>query len=506
MRRGPIVIPTFSALALVGGLTGELAAQSTPAAETVTFADVAPIFYENCVRCHNPEGGAPMSLTSYEVARRYAPRIKHRTAIRDRMGAMPPWYVERDIGIQSFKGDMSLTDEEIATIAAWVDGGAAMGDPARVPPPPEIPSGWTIEPDFVIRSGPIEMGANDPDWWGEYSGPEITIPLSEDRYVKSVQVREVNDLGSAGTGRQTVGGRYIVHHAAYSVTAPGEQPRAAGGGLWPVHEVGRNEDRFDDETGPLIKANSKIVPTSIHLHSAGVDATAQLEWGFELFPPGFQPKYERVEVGVGGLGDGVDIDLRPGEEGRELHAYSVLENHTKIVAFEPHLHAPGERMCLEAIWGVHQETLSCVGYDHNWVRKYTFAPDAQPLLPKGTILHMIGWMNNSESNANMPDARNWQGSGNRSVANMFLELGLQVELTDEEFVAEMAERREMLGLTKNDYVLGCPLCLAGIATPGAKPADLEDPRVTALTSGGLGDTATQSGTGAADADGNGRKP
>jgi hypothetical protein len=269
-----------------------------------------------------------------------------------------------------------------------------------------------------------------------------------------------------------------VHHAAYTVRAPEDRSQSVGTGLWPVHEVGRNEDRFDAESGPLLPANAMIVLPSIHLHSSGRDATAHLEFGFELFPPGFEPKYERVSVSVGGLGDGVDIDIRPGREGQELHAYSVLEDHIKIVAFEPHLHAPGERMCLEAIWGVHQETISCVGYDHNWVRKYTFADDAQPLLPKGTILHMIGWMNNSESNTNVPDARNWQGSGNRSVANMFLELGLQIELTDEEFAAEMAERRAALDLTKNEYVWGCPLCLAGISTPAAKPADWEGVPVT----------------------------
>lgn len=472
--RAPRTVRSLTILSLLGA-SQYLYAQEANSSAAITFADVAPILYDNCVRCHNPEGGAPMSLMGYETAKVYAPLIKYRTGIRDRMGAMPPWYVEKDIGIQSFKGDMSLSDEEIATLAAWADAGAPLGDPELIPPPPAIPTGWTIEPDFVVSSGPISIGANDPDWWGEYSGAEIVIPLEEDRYVKAVQVREVNDIGSRETGRETVGGRYIVHHAVYTVGLPGGRTAAAeGSGIWPVHEVGRNEDRFDNETGPLIKAGSRIFLPSVHLHSAGIDASARLEFGFELFPPGFEPKYQRVSVSVGNLGDGVDIDIRAGMDQQELHAYSVLEEHIKIIAFEPHLHAPGERMCLEAIWGVHQETLSCVGYDHSWVRKYTFADDAQPLLPKGTILHMIGWMNNTESNPNVADARNWQGSGNRSVANMFLELGLQIELSDEEFVQEMVDRVELLGVTKNDYILGCPLCLSTIPTPGAKPAGWGD--------------------------------
>ncbi|MEQ8314657.1 MAG: cytochrome c [Gammaproteobacteria bacterium] len=461
-------------IGLIGAAPG-LNAQEVADHGNVTFADVAPILYENCVQCHNPEGGAPMSLMDYDTAKPYAALIKYKTGLRDRRGAMPPWYVEKDIGLQSFKGDMSLSDDEIATLAAWADSGAPLGDPDLVPQAPEIPSGWAIEPDFIVRSPTIEVGANDPDWWGMIDGA-VDIPLEEERYVKAVQVREVNDMGTHGSGRETVGGHYVVHHAAYTIRNPGDlfQLAGEGGGIWPVHEVGRNEDRFDDQVGPLIKPGSKLILPSVHLHSSGVETTAYLEFGFELFPRGFEPKYESVSVSIGDLGDGVDIDIPPGEELKELHAYSVLKEHTKIIAFEPHLHAPGERMCLEAIWGSHQETLSCVGYDHNWVRKYTFATDEQPLLPKGTIVHMIGWMNNSESNTNLPDARNWQGSGNQSVANMFLELGLEVTLTDEQFLQEMADRVEKLGVTKNDYVWGCPLCLAGVPTPGAKPAGGDD--------------------------------
>jgi hypothetical protein len=122
-------------------------------------------------------------------------------------------------------------------------------------------------------------------------------------------------------------------------------------------------------------------------------------------------------------------------------------------------------MCLEAIWGFNVETLTCAGYDHNWVRGYAYEDGYQPLLPKGTILHIVGYMDNTPNNTNVPDPRNWQGSGNRSVANMFIDLGMQVAMTDEEFMAEMAERRERFGLTKNDHVIGCPLCLHTIDVP-----------------------------------------
>src|SRR5262249_2076545 len=166
-----------------------------------------------------------------------------------------------------------------------------------------------------------------------------------------------------------------------------------------------------------------------------------------------------------GLGNGVDIDIKGMTADQQLHAYAVLQENTKLVSFEPHLHAPGDRMCLEAIWGYTIQTLSCVGYDHNWVRGYSYADDSQPLLPKGTILHIIGYMDNSPSNKNVPDPSTRQGAGNGSVANMFIDLGQRVALTDEQFQAEMQKRREQLKLTRNSIVIGCPLCSLAFAAP-----------------------------------------
>ena len=229
-----------------------------------------------------------------------------------------------------------------------------------------------------------------------------------------------------------------------------------------MHEVGRNADIFDVDGGRLLKAGTFLVSDSVHMHSNGKDTTAHLEVGFRFHPVGYEPKYERVSLG---LGNGVDISIAGNEDAQELHAYTVLQDHLKIITFEPHLHAPGERMCLEAIWGYTVETLSCVGYDHNWVRGYAYDNDAQPLLPKGTILHIVGYMNNTETNPNVPDPRNWQGSGNRSVTNMFIDLGMRVKMDDEQFFEEMENRRQTLNLGPNDHVIGCPLCLAPLVAP-----------------------------------------
>lgn len=427
----------------------------------VTFSkDIAPILQRSCQDCHQPNSAAPMSLISYKEVRPWARSIKARTALRDKVGVMPPWYVEKNIGIQKYKNDISLNDLEIAKIAKWVDSGSPEGNPADLPParPLGDSSKWTLgEPDLVVSTPVVTMKTGSPDWWGELD-PAPT-GLTEDRWVKSVEMREVNDVEGDG-GRKTVGSRFIFHHMIWTTTLPGgaaslDDLGEGSSGTWPIHEVGRNADIFPDNAGKLLKAGSSVVFTSTHLHSNGQDTKSRLVYGFRFFPKGYQPS---VKYARRALGNGVDIDIRAGEGNQRLDAYQVLDQHTKITSYEPHMHAPGVRMCLEAIWGYNVQTLTCTGYDHNWVRVYDYDDDAAPLLPKGTILHIIGYFDQTPANKNVPDPRNWSGSGNRSISNMFIDLGQGVALTTEQFQEEMAKRREKLHLTANDVVIGCPLC------------------------------------------------
>jgi hypothetical protein len=455
------------ALLIVAG--AGLRAEQAPAPPQVTFTkDIAPILQRSCQNCHRPDGVAPMSLVTYEDARPWARAMKLKTSIGPKAGVMPPWYVEKNIGIQKFHNDPSLSDDEIAMIGKWADSGAPRGNPADMPPPKVYAdrTAWAIgTPDLIVKMKEVVVKGNAPDWWGEV--PSVPTGLAEDRYVAALEIKEVNDVDrNSGQNRATVGGRFVVHHMIWrtQVLDPNNenQPPDQLSFLldeeavnWPVHEVGRNADFFDPKSARLLKAGSSVVTDSVHLHSNGRDTRAHLEIGFKLMPKDYKPTYKRA---VFGLGNGVDIDIKAMEPNQQLHAYTVLQQHTKIISFEPHLHAPGQRMCLEAIWGFNIQTLNCVGYDHNWVRGYDYDEDSAPLLPKGTILHIIGFMDNSPTNKNVPDPRNWQGSGNRSVANMFIDLGMRVALTDDQFQEEMAKRREKLHITKNDNVIGCPLC------------------------------------------------
>jgi hypothetical protein len=435
------------------------AAQPSAGASGATFTkDIAPILQRSCVNCHRPAGVAPMSLLTYEDARPWARAMKRRTGLGPRAGVMPPWFVEKNIGIQKFKDDPSLSDREIDLIAKWADSGAPRGDAAAAPAAAfaDDSDRWTIgEPDLVLRSREVLVPASGPDWWGDIG--LVPTGLTEDRYVSAVEVREVNDIPRTGA-TSTVGGRYVFHHMTYSSIVEGERSAGASeeGTSWPIHEVGRNADIFPAEAGRLLAARSSLALSAGHIHSNGWETKAHLEFAFKFFPKGYKPQYRRSTLR---LGNGIDIDVKPNQANQELHSYAVLQEHTKIIAFEPHLHAPGVRMCLEAIWGHNIQTLNCVGYDHNWVKQYVYDDAAAPLLPKGTIVHLIGFLDTTPANKNPADPRNWAGGGRRSVANMFIDLGYSVSLTEDQFQAEMAKRRANLR-SRNDYDIGCPLCWA----------------------------------------------
>src|ERR1700674_1224406 len=156
------------------------------AQEQVTFTkDVAPILQERCQVCHRVGTFAPMSLVTYEQTRPWAKSIKQRVLARE----MPPWFIDKNIGVQHFSNDVSLTDLEIATITKWVDSGAPEGNRADMPPARQVPDGegWHIaQPDLVVKlPQDVIVKAKAPDQW-----PDILVDpgLTEDRYIQGVQI------------------------------------------------------------------------------------------------------------------------------------------------------------------------------------------------------------------------------------------------------------------------------------------------------------------------------
>src|SRR5581483_6185791 len=173
-----------------------LTAQTAGKAQVTFSKDIAPILQRSCQNCHRPDSVAPMSLLTYEQARPYARAMKQRTALartQYQRGAMPPWFYEKNIGIQRIKDDISLSDEEIAKIAAWADAGAPEGNKSDLPAPLKFADArtWTLgPPDLIVSSPAMLVKGVQPDWWGNPWDAQPT-GLTEDRYLSSVEYMEV---------------------------------------------------------------------------------------------------------------------------------------------------------------------------------------------------------------------------------------------------------------------------------------------------------------------------
>jgi hypothetical protein len=400
------------------------AAQGQAATAPVTFTkDVAPVLRRACQNCHHPGSIAPMSLMTYEEARPWARSIKTRVSNRE----MPPWYIERNIGIQHFKDDPSLSDAEIATITRWVDGGAVKGNAADMPVARTFDDSdrWHIgTPDLVVQLPQDQViGKAEPDSWRTFI---VDTGLKEDRYIQAVETKP------------SAGAQKVVHHAASSMIFPGDGGDERGGFL-NEYAIGKNADMFPDAAGRLIKAGTKL-SINMHYHSIGEETRDRTVIGLKFFPKGYQPKHNVVSQHVGDSFD-EGLDIPAGADNVRSDGYFPLKQAAIVQSFQPHMHNRGKRMCVEAIYPNGKlETLSCAKHNFAWMLVYNYADDVAPILPAGTMLHVIGWHDNSSANKYNPDPRNWVGFGNRSIDDMSFAWMSFHYLNEAEYTAAVQER------------------------------------------------------------------
>src|SRR5262245_22146757 len=227
---------------------------SPASAQPVTFSrDVAPILQRSCQNCHHAGAIAPMSLVTYEEARPWARSIKAKVVARE----MPPWYIDKTMGVQHFANDISMTDDELNTIVKWVDAGAPQGNVADMPAPRkfEEKETWQIgQPDVIVNlPKDLIVPAVAPDRW-----PDILVDLglSEDRYIQGVQIIPTK-------------GFTAIHHIRTSLVEPESATRNSGatdgtdglqvgeaGVFLNEYAIGKKGDVFPEGSARLVKAGT----------------------------------------------------------------------------------------------------------------------------------------------------------------------------------------------------------------------------------------------------------
>jgi hypothetical protein len=435
----------LSGLALVIAVGYPQFAHAEGANESFTFTkDIAPIFQEKCQACHRADSMAPMSLVSYEEARPWAKAIRERVIKRE----MPPWHINQTVGIQEFKNDRSLSDAQINAIVKWVDAGAPKGDMKDMPPSKQWPdeSKWNLAgmfggpPDLIIKSPDWTVPAVAQDAWYK---PVIETGLTEPRWVRAIEIRPATQKG-----------RKVTHHAlarlqqeekgdAAAITDNAALASGAGtAGLFMEWAVGKQGEIMRPGSGKLMLPGSKIV-FEMHYHAIGEQITDHVELGIYFYPKGQEPKYRQTLAALQSVAGGArNIDIPPNSTFMSQN-FIPMRQAGRVENFQPHMHLRGKAMSMEAILPTGQ-TMMLSYVDHfnfNWMNNYVYADDAAPLLPKGTILKITSWYDNTAANPNNPDPNQWVGFGDRTVDEMGHAWVNITYMSDEDYQSEVGKKR-----------------------------------------------------------------
>lgn len=395
-------------------------AEATPAKPgSVTYArHVAPILNTHCVVCHRPGEVGPFSLTNYAQAKRWATDIGIYTESRK----MPPWMPTAGVPM---KGERKLTAAEIATLAAWVEGGAPEGDPKDMPPAPSFgDDGWRFgKPDLILTPGDdFHVGGTGNDLFRVFVVP---TGLTENKWVVGYDVKP--------------GAPQIVHHTLHFFDTTGQgrgmeakqlakdKAEVEKGNLVPDRGPGytsgmgvgfvanrgkRDNPAFGDLGGwapgqmptRLPPGNGWLLPkgsdflVQTHYHRNGRPGTDRTRIGLYFATEPITQPWQTITVN----------GMKPTEKikaGNADHAASgAVYLHTDAVLHNvlPHMHLLGKsvKMTLTPPGGRPFTLIDIPAWDYNWQETYWFK---EPIPVKaGTKIEIAAVFDNSPANPHNP--------------------------------------------------------------------------------------------------------
>jgi peroxiredoxin len=386
---------------------------------SVTYhKDVVPILQKNCQACHRPGEVGPFSLISYKQAVTWAEDIKDYTATKK----MPPW--KPTDAAFAFHNERKLTDAEIKTLAAWVDGGTPEGNSKDAPPPVKFTNGWALgTPDLILTpSDDFHLGASGPDTFRCYVLP---TNQTEDKFIIGYEVKPGNSR--------------IVHHTlnywdltgkarqlemkAKDKASPDDEDRgpgysaAMGLGFIPTSSPRADSPPIGNFGGwapgslyrflpqgtgyPLPKGAEVVL--QVHYHRDGKPETDRPKIGLYFAKKPIERPYQAMVLGpkLGPL-DLVRPMIAAGKEDQRISATGYLPADCTMYSVMPHMHLIGKSVSVSMTppGGSKTTLVGIDAWDYNWQETYWFK---EPLkLKAGTKLEIEAIYDNSSKNPNNP--------------------------------------------------------------------------------------------------------
>lgn len=364
-----------------------------PAAKELTYSShIARILQDNCQACHRPDQVAPFALTNFEEANRWKTEIKEYTQSR----LMPPWLASPRFG--HFQDDPSLSTEEIAMIANWVDQGAPRGKEKLTPPSPRFNDGWAFgEPDLVIEM-PEEYVVG-PEGEDDYRHFVVPYEYTKDRFIEAIDVRP--------------GNRAVVHHVLAYADKSGKARELDAA------DPGPGYTRFGDVGFDIVSALGGWAPGNdayktpvgsgrwlpkecdivmqVHYYRTGVEERDKTKIGL-YFSKDPNPVPVRGDMAINH-----DFVVPAGEKNYEVRAECKIDEPSYLFSVTPHMHLIGTTMevIAERPDGVVLPVVKIDNWDFNW--QITYRLQEFEYLPAGSVVKLVATFDNSADNPNNPN-------------------------------------------------------------------------------------------------------
>jgi mono/diheme cytochrome c family protein len=400
----PVTEPVTAA---VGCPIARATAGKAPATPVTYYRDVLPILQNHCQQCHRPGEVGPFSLMTFRQASNWASDIKDYTRSRQ----MPPW---KPTAGPAFQNERKLTDAQIATLAAWVDGGTPEGDKADAPAPRQFTKGWQLgEPDLVLTvPDDFHLGADGRDVFRCFVLP---TDFPEDKYVIAVDVRPGNprvvhhvllftdtsgkarQLAEKEAGRDKKADEEDSGPGYPSAMGVGFLPRGGMGG-WAPGQMARY---LPEGYGHFLPKGADVV-AQVHYHRDGRPETDRTRIGLYLAQkPGLRPMQQIVIRG--GRGRAGFFVIPAGAAHHPVSGSLWVEQDCTVHSVLPHMHLIGKsiKVTMTPPDGPPQTLVAIDDWNYNWQETYVFR---EPIPVKaGTRIDIEAVYDNSDANPNNPN-------------------------------------------------------------------------------------------------------
>ncbi|MBI3735819.1 hypothetical protein HY256_04820, partial [Candidatus Sumerlaeota bacterium] len=366
------------------GIAAAILAPSTLRADDTAGAptfnkEVVRIFQNRCQDCHRTGiQFTPMGLMSYNEVRPWVKSIKK--AVTER--SMPPWHADPHFG--KFKNELSMTQQEIDTIAAWADAGAPEGNPSDLPPPRQFAEGWQIgEPDVILDMGKtFEIPA---EGIVPYQYFAVKTDFGEDKFIESMEAR-AGDLN-------------VVHHIVMYIRNPRDGVQlpdkldVMSAGLLGALSPGNTPSHYEPGQGKIIKRGATLI-FNLHYTTNGTPATDKSYVGFR-----FQKTPVKQQVITRGIAN-VTFQIPPNEPNYEIKSSHTFDKDVTLISLMPHMHYRGKDFKYTAVYpdGREEILLSVPKYNFDWQVYYYLSEPKK--FPAGTRLDCVAHFSNTKELAN----------------------------------------------------------------------------------------------------------